>query len=940
MYLVLLQIPLSIIGNIIFLLYRRVAFRLLGTLKTRVEMWKVQAVVVQLLLLGCLLRIYFEGSLLSNSNREPQQTPWESGIAPPANRLVVFLTDGLSAETFFANNCSSVPHLREVFVKQGLVGISRGSVPTLVRSGQIGIFGGFFESPLLLRTGFQWNSPTLDTFFNHSKTVLGWIERQTNVYTKTLTRGMFQDHTAGPKPRDPWVLRQLRSYLAINETVDQLRSKTSLILFVYLGNIAAEGPLSKRYQERLYSAQRGIREAYDLIESAFKDSRTAYLMTSSHGISQMGSNVAGSRDETETPFFLWGSGVPQMAHNVAHNEGLQLQRPLMELQQIQLAPIISALIGEPPPAKNLGRLPLGFLYVSMEQEAQATYLNALQLLAQAQLLMRQHERGFFHKFLPQFRDLDQSLIESYRLQMDRQLQMGASQETLQTIEKAATLAQESLKYYHSYYRIPLLIATMAGLLGWIYCLLVQVSQQSGNSSEPAESVEFISWTTIMMGAMGVVLSVVILLQKVPFLTGFCILLPIYIWCMALAARSAQGTSIRYGLLHLKWILVSIVCFIVPIFRRGFLCLLYVGIVCFYNRRHFKKLSPRFLAWLGLVCCLSVLLFCLQCPSTLSLTIEYGMYLQGASMALAILRPLIFGEKHGAAVWIINAGVLLIGGYGMYLRETGETVPLLLHTVCWTYLLYAFGSVPYGKRLTPKRRLERICFNLTILHTLLSDSFASLFVQALIIEYQMGIEVYLETKQPRNALEQMADENEDQNEPKIVCPKENLARAYYFSISTLLYFLLALLGTGHWITSFTFAPSTARLFAKDCCYGFTAFFVLLKIYIPSIIILSSMCARSQYARKNIRSIFICLILTCNAGLCLFLFVNHGRFWPAAHPSVVHVVLINIAVVFLLVCACLAGVFFRGSLQVRSTSTSTSSSKWNEERSSQSDPQTNV
>ncbi|XP_002137938.3 GPI ethanolamine phosphate transferase 1 [Drosophila pseudoobscura] len=940
MYLELLQIPLSIIGNIIFLLYRRVAFRLLGKIKTHVEMWKVQALVVQILLLSCLLKIYFEGSRLL-PNLKPQKVLPEWGIGPPANRLVVFLTDGLRAETFFADNCSSVPDLREVFVKQGLVGISHGSVPTLVRSGQIAIFGGFYETPPLLRTGFQWNPSTFDTVFNRSKTSLCWIESQTNVYTKSLTRGMFQHHSSDPKPKDPWVLLQLRSYLGINETVDKLRSKTSLILFVYLGNIATEGPLSKRYLERLHSAQRGIRETYDLIESTFNDSRTAYLMTSSHGISHLGSNVAGSRDETDTPFFLWGSGVRQTAHNVAptfaaNNAGLQ--RPLIDLQQIQLAPIISALIGEPPPVNNLGRFPLGFLDVSMEQETQAAHLNALQLLAQAQLLMRHHELGFFDKFLPQFKHLNQSQAESYILEMDREVRMGRTQEALQTIEKVAALAQECLRYYHSYYRIPLLIATMAGLLGWIYCLLVQASQQARNSSEPPESVELISWTNVMIGALGVVVSVIILLLKVPFLIGFCLLLPIYIWCMALAGRPLQGKPIRYGLLHLKLILVSIVCFIVPIFRRGLLCLLYVGLVCFYNRRHFKKMSPSFLAWLGLVCCLSVLLFCLHCPSTLSLTINYGMYFQGASMLLAILRPLILGEKYGASVWIINAGTLLIGGYGMYLKETGATVPLLLHTVCWAYLFFAFGSVPYGKRLPPKRRLELICFNLMTLHTLLSDSFASLFAQALIFEYQMGIDVYQETKQPRNALEQRADENEVQNEPKIVCPEENLARASYFSVSILLYFLLALLGTGHWISSFTFAPSTARLFAKDCCYGLTAFFVLLKIFIPSIIILSSMYARSEYARKNIRLIFISLILTCNGSLCLFLFVDHGLFWPAAHPSVVHVVLINTAVVFLVVCSCVTNFFFRGSLQARPTSSST---KINEEvPSSQSDVQTNV
>jgi len=57
------------------------------------------------------------------------------------------------------------------------------------------------------------------------------------------------------------------------------------------GDVESAGgasPIDKAYLKKLHNAQRNIRDAYELIENSFKDYRTAYLLTSAHGLSILG----------------------------------------------------------------------------------------------------------------------------------------------------------------------------------------------------------------------------------------------------------------------------------------------------------------------------------------------------------------------------------------------------------------------------------------------------------------------------------------------------------------------------------------------------------------------------------------------------------------------------------------------------------------------------
>lgn len=77
-----------------------------------------------------------------------------------------------------------------------------------------------------------------------------------------------------------------------------------------------------------------------LFESIFSDKSTSYVFTADHGMANWGSHGSGSDHETEIPIITWGAGI-------------KIDAKRKDLQQIDIAPLISALIGINYPINSL-----------------------------------------------------------------------------------------------------------------------------------------------------------------------------------------------------------------------------------------------------------------------------------------------------------------------------------------------------------------------------------------------------------------------------------------------------------------------------------------------------------------------------------------------------------------------------------------------------------
>lgn len=82
---------------------------------------------------------------------------------------MLFVADGLRAESFFRDNLVRTPFLRDIILNDGIHGISHTRVPTESRPGHVALIAGFYEDPSAVLKGWQHNPIDFDSVFNRSE---------------------------------------------------------------------------------------------------------------------------------------------------------------------------------------------------------------------------------------------------------------------------------------------------------------------------------------------------------------------------------------------------------------------------------------------------------------------------------------------------------------------------------------------------------------------------------------------------------------------------------------------------------------------------------------------------------------------------------------------------------------------------------------------------
>lgn len=101
--------------------------------------------------------------------------------------------------------------------------------------------------------------------------------------------------------------------------------------------------LFREYIDNLNYVDKKIEEVVQMTETYFGPGTTSYIFTSDHGMTDWGSHGSGSSDETKTPFVAWGAG-------------LKVNPQSKDIEQADITPLISALLGIPIPVNNEVRL--------------------------------------------------------------------------------------------------------------------------------------------------------------------------------------------------------------------------------------------------------------------------------------------------------------------------------------------------------------------------------------------------------------------------------------------------------------------------------------------------------------------------------------------------------------------------------------------------------
>ncbi|CAL1547843.1 unnamed protein product [Lymnaea stagnalis] len=392
------------------------------------KVWQliITGVVVHLVFFYSIFDIYFTSPLVHG------MTPLSSGTSVPAKRLVLFVADGLRADKFFEADKfqkSRALYLRNVIEKHGVWGISHTRVPTESRPGHVALIAGFYEDVSAVAKGWKENPVEFDSVFNESRKTWSWGSPDIlpmfakgasgdhvsiNCYSSNLENFAGSDMTR----LDTWVFEKVTLFFnsaSNNSTLMKLLHADKLVFFLHLLGIDTHGhthkPHSWAYSYNIELVDAGIKQMVSLIENFYNnDMKTSYVMTSDHGMTDWGSHGAGHPHETLTPFVAWGAGIrPPISTSDCggtYKDSFCSEWNLdtvkrTDIEQADISPLMSYLIGVPFPVNSVGTLPIDVLSAPEDEKAEALLANAEQILAQFQVKMNQiKERTISATFRP------------------------------------------------------------------------------------------------------------------------------------------------------------------------------------------------------------------------------------------------------------------------------------------------------------------------------------------------------------------------------------------------------------------------------------------------------------------------------------------------------------------------------------------------------------
>ncbi|KAI5920231.1 Phosphatidylinositolglycan class N-domain-containing protein [Camillea tinctor] len=470
------------------------------------------AMVFHLIYIYSIFDIYFVSPIVSGMELFQLERP--KGAKAPADRLVLFVGDGLRADKAFQsfpepypeteNDLTPrplAPYLRSRVLEHGTFGVSHTRVPTESRPGHVALIAGLYEDVSAVATGWKLNPVNFDSVFNRSRHTWSWGSPDIlPMFEHGATPGKidaycydaeFEDFSQDALHLDLWVfdhVKELFSAAEKNKTLNEALKQDKIVFFLHLLGLDTTGhsnrPYSKEYLHNIQVVDQGVKEIATLIQKFYADDRTAFVFTADHGMSDWGSHGDGHPDNTRTPLIAWGSGV---AKPVVHQDTIapghdeyssdwnfdHIKRH--DVQQADVAALMAYLVGVEFPMNSVGELPLSYLSANMKEKAEASLLNAREILEMYRV-KEMNKKANELRYQP-YKPLSEEhgIAPETRLSSIRGLIDNANFE--EAIEESAALMKiglEGMRYLQTYDWLFLRALITIGYLGWIAFALTTV----------------------------------------------------------------------------------------------------------------------------------------------------------------------------------------------------------------------------------------------------------------------------------------------------------------------------------------------------------------------------------------------------------------------------------------------------------------------------------
>ena len=588
----------------------------------------VLGMVFQVVFFVSIFDIYFQSPLVTGV--APVGYPASAGGAP-AKRVVLFVADGLRADTLFGNP-EVAPFLHSVVHSGGSFGVSHTHVPTESRPGHVALLAGFYEDVSAVTKGWAANPVEFDSVLNRSSAAYAFgspdivpmfVDPVPHAHGDTYDSAMEDFALASSSSTlDEWVFDKVAALFedpasvfpdAGLEVADL--GKEGSFFFLHLLGIDTAGhakrPASDAYVENLRDVDKGVERMVALFEDAYGPaaaSGTVFVFTADHGMSNRGSHGDGDPDNTMTPLIVWGAGAKRPVKSPAGRRGKARRGfarrdpeswdPSLEgldrkdVEQANVAALMASLLGVPYPTNSVGLLPVEYLNVPMPYKLGAMMTNARAMYEQFVTKSGQvRDRVLLFKpFVPlMFGSAYFSKIEAF-------IRDGHPNQAIDMARSLVKLSQEGLRYLVTYDWAFLMSFVILGYLAFGLLMGLYVMERYGlgpvdiqmleGEAEKPRFKSYVGFVNVITFIVFLVLFSWMYLESTPVMHYLYVGIPIVLVSLLSKAQvlgvmnAALGDSNKDALLRLG-ILVGVVGYLELIvwsyFERGIYALCFAGL---------------------------------------------------------------------------------------------------------------------------------------------------------------------------------------------------------------------------------------------------------------------------------------------------------------------------------------------------------------------------
>ncbi|XP_013380261.1 GPI ethanolamine phosphate transferase 1 [Lingula anatina] len=892
----------------------------------------IAGLVVHVVFFISIFDIYFTSPLVHG------MTPFQTPLEPPSKRLVLFVTDGLRADKFFGADRSTAPYMRDVIEKRGAWGISHTRVPTESRPGHVALIAGFYEDVSAVAKGWKENPVEFDSVFNESQTTWSWGSPD---ILPMFAKGKGIKCRCGV-----YFIHEFFEEAKRNASLARLLSQDRIVLFLHLLGLDTCGhsqkPHSEEYLRNIRIVDEGIKNISQVVDSYFQqDGRTSYIMTADHGMTNWGSHGAGHPHETLTPLVAWGAGIrravpptSQDGYSDTFSEDWNLSHlKRSDVNQADIAPLMSSLIGIAFPLNSVGLLPLDYLNNTMEYKAKSIFANAQQILAQYQVKMSQKQETTLSALFKPFMPLTLSKQADKMRSIRSDIQTEKFQEAIDQSKELIQLALDGLTYYHSYDRFFLGVSVAFGFLGWmafVFTLIIRDHTDISKHRTKMELSDLPVWRTerglaVVFAAVAMTVIILLFVQSLPFSHYVYCLLPVILWWEVIRRNTiledAWKNGIKNNVLTVLLILGigggGLEIIVMGFFRRELLSVGFISMavwpwVSSTSKAHRKTV----LAWS--ISCILVAIFPMM--PVVGRGANYSLVTLAGVLALVCAVMCLWGLKSsGMGITghekYINLGILpyiqmgvifasvLIVTTTAWSISNKEGLPLVNQLGSWTILGLSI-ILPLFSATQLYHRLYSIAMALFAPYLLMSTAHEGMFCLALCLllfswlqmEYKLAqTEKSISDghKQLVRALDKVDFSQMDTVERHLI--QADLRCAYFF----VFLIISAFFGTGNIASINSFDPASVYCFLTVFSPFVMGALMLWKNLIPFLLVTCTFHAIHLSLQVPTKSLFLVVLLMSDfMGLQFFFMVQDHGSWLEIGTSISHYVVVMCSIIFLI------------------------------------------